>query len=96
MILVFRCECDKGYTGKNCESYYYPCDPSPCDNGGRCSEVGKYDYKCSCPAGKTDGLLVVRVVTSCRRVLAKLCRFVARRCIVVISQNRPKKNAMNE
>ena len=51
--IVFRCECDKGYTGKNCRDYYYPCDPSPCENGGRCSDVGKYDFKCSCPAGKT-------------------------------------------
>lgn len=46
-----RCQCDEGYTGKNCESAYIPCDPSPCQNRGLCTPEGNFNYSCSCPAG---------------------------------------------
>ena len=47
-----RCICEQGYTGKDCERRYYPCSPSPCENGGRCSQIGAFNYACSCPPGK--------------------------------------------
>ena len=51
-ILLFRCVCQQGYTGKHCESVYYPCSPSPCENGGYCREIDSYNYQCRCPPGK--------------------------------------------
>lgn len=44
--------CDAGYTGKNCESPYIPCAPSPCQNGGTCKQSTKFNYECKCPPGK--------------------------------------------
>ena len=46
-----RCVCQKGYTGKNCESVYVPCSPDPCENGGYCREIDPYNYQCTCPQG---------------------------------------------
>lgn len=48
----FRCICEAGYTGKNCESKYIPCSPSPCQNGGTCKQTSHYSYECKCPPGK--------------------------------------------
>uniref|UniRef100_A0A182XLU5 EGF-like domain-containing protein n=1 Tax=Anopheles quadriannulatus TaxID=34691 RepID=A0A182XLU5_ANOQN len=45
------CMCEPGYTGKNCESGYIPCSPSPCQNGGTCKQSTKYSYECKCPPG---------------------------------------------
>lgn len=47
----FRCMCPAGYTGKNCESKYVPCSPSPCQNGGTCRSTG-LTYECKCPEGE--------------------------------------------
>lgn len=44
--------CSSGYTGQNCESDYIPCDPSPCENGGSCHQLGEHDYECICPEGE--------------------------------------------
>lgn len=52
MYECFRCICNAGYTGQNCESAYIPCDPSPCKNGGQCRQVDKLMYECECPTGK--------------------------------------------
>uniref|UniRef100_A0A182JL65 Uncharacterized protein n=1 Tax=Anopheles atroparvus TaxID=41427 RepID=A0A182JL65_ANOAO len=56
--LQTTCMCEPGYTGKNCESGYIPCSPSPCQNGGTCKQSTKYSYECKCPpeqkAKKTD------------------------------------------
>lgn len=44
--------CSSGYTGQNCESDYIPCDPSPCENGGSCHQLGEHDYECICSEGE--------------------------------------------
>lgn len=49
----FRCVCETGYTGQNCESQYIPCEPSPCENGGTCHPLDSLSYQCSCPEGFT-------------------------------------------
>ena len=50
--LFRRCHCEDGWTGKNCDTLYVPCQPSPCENGGVCSPIGNYQYNCSCPNGE--------------------------------------------
>lgn len=52
LFVLFRCACNQGYAGKNCDQIYVPCDPSPCQNGGQCIVFGQYKYFCQCPAGK--------------------------------------------
>lgn len=52
ILFRFRCTCDEGYTGQNCESEYFPCSPSPCMNGGTCHQRDKHSYTCECPFGK--------------------------------------------
>ncbi|CAB0002147.1 unnamed protein product, partial [Nesidiocoris tenuis] len=49
--LLDRCMCEPGYTGINCESEYFPCDPSPCQNGV-CKQVDSLNYECKCPTEK--------------------------------------------
>lgn len=49
----YRCMCEPGYTGQNCESEYYPCQPSPCLNDGRCKQIDPLTYQCQCPIGNT-------------------------------------------
>ncbi|KAM7249370.1 hypothetical protein ACFE04_026768 [Oxalis oulophora] len=43
-----RCVCDSGYTGKNCESKFVPCNPSPCENHGICKPLDSLKYECKC------------------------------------------------
>lgn len=50
-ISGFRCMCEPGYTGKNCEMVYVPCDPSPCSNNGRCMQIDDLNYECKCKSG---------------------------------------------
>ncbi|KAK7580716.1 hypothetical protein V9T40_001345 [Parthenolecanium corni] len=42
------CVCDSGYTGKNCESKFVPCNPSPCENHGICKPLDSLKYECKC------------------------------------------------
>ena len=52
--LKYRCNCNTGYTGQNCESQYVPCSPSPCQNGGSCKAIDKLNYECRCPPGNNN------------------------------------------
>lgn len=56
-----RCMCPAGYTGKDCDTKYKPCSPSPCQNGGICRASG-LTYDCKCPRGKC--LLIVSLTRS--------------------------------
>ena len=51
-LCFFRCNCNVGYTGINCESVYVPCQPSPCKNGGTCHGIDHLSFTCTCPSGK--------------------------------------------
>ncbi|XP_045445472.1 delta and Notch-like epidermal growth factor-related receptor [Melitaea cinxia] len=46
----YRCFCEPGYTGDQCELEYNECESSPCANGGTCTDrVGRFE--CSCGRG---------------------------------------------
>ncbi|XP_036970789.1 protein crumbs homolog 1 isoform X3 [Acanthopagrus latus] len=50
----YICSCPRGTTGSLCQEVINQCDPSPCQNGGRCeSYVG--GYICHCPTQSHDG-----------------------------------------
>lgn len=47
----YKCVCDKGFTGVECEIKLNPCDKKPCLNGGECSAgiIHHYNHTCKCP-----------------------------------------------
>ncbi|XP_021376096.1 protein jagged-1-like isoform X2 [Mizuhopecten yessoensis] len=47
---VYRCVCDFGYKGTNCETEIDQCVSKPCRNGGQCSTFVT-NYICLCPTG---------------------------------------------
>ncbi|KAM3876330.1 protein crumbs homolog 1 [Diretmus argenteus] len=52
----YICSCPPGTTGSLCQEVINQCDPSPCQNGGRCeSRVG--GYICHCLKQSQDGVL---------------------------------------
>nr|XP_043900632.1 protein crumbs homolog 1 isoform X1 [Solea senegalensis] len=52
----YICSCPPGTAGSLCQEVIDQCDPSPCQNGGRCkSLVGS--YRCHCLTQSHDGIL---------------------------------------
>jgi len=47
----FQCECYPGFSGSICETVDF-CGPSPCRNGGSCTNNGD-SFSCNCPTGWT-------------------------------------------
>lgn len=47
----YKCVCDEGFTGVECEILLNPCDKIPCLNGGECSPgiIHHYNHTCKCP-----------------------------------------------
>ena len=47
----YTCQCEEGFSGRNCEIEADLCQViRPCQNGGSC--IGTYNaYKCNCPIG---------------------------------------------
>lgn len=51
-MLLWRCECDHGYTGSHCETEVNLCLSSPCQNNATCiSQVFLASVQCLCPPG---------------------------------------------
>ncbi|GFO39912.1 protein crumbs-like [Plakobranchus ocellatus] len=48
----FRCQCPRGYSGKQCEEDQNECSPDPCRNQGNCVD-GPGTYTCDCLPGFT-------------------------------------------
>ncbi|XP_026675727.1 cubilin-like [Diaphorina citri] len=48
----YRCQCEPGFTGKNCEvSMNLSCLNNPCENGGTCTTTSQFEVRCLCPDG---------------------------------------------
>lgn len=52
LVNGYICLCDDGYEGDNCQTDSDDCDPSPCHNGGSCTDIVN-GYVCSCVDGYT-------------------------------------------
>ena len=48
---MFKCSCDAGWTGRNCDTDINDCLKNPCKNGGICKDVGAVKYTCACKSG---------------------------------------------
>ena len=46
----YRCECNPGFTGQNCDYRVERCFPGACGDGV-CSNMGNSGFKCRCPLG---------------------------------------------
>ena len=46
--VMYRCLCQPGYEGNNCEIENNPCDSFPCQNFGICKKLSPLDYECDC------------------------------------------------
>ena len=51
----YDCDCEAGYSGRNCEINIDECFSNPCLNGGQCTD-GINGYKCSCPPAFTGDI----------------------------------------
>lgn len=43
----YKCDCQPGWSGKNCEANINECSPNPCRHGGVCID-GINNYTCIC------------------------------------------------
>jgi len=62
----YKCVCDRGFTGPECEIKLDPCEKNPCLNGGTCSMgvFHHYDHTCQCLPQFTGGTCETKV-TAC-------------------------------
>jgi len=45
----YTCRCTNDFTGVNCETKIIrPCDTTPCQNNGVCTNVADSDFQCAC------------------------------------------------
>jgi Notch-like protein len=49
-INAYRCQCNPGYIGTNCETDFDECSSKPCLNRATCTD-GVNSYKCTCASG---------------------------------------------
>ena len=50
LVNDYRCKCDSGYEGKNCQNDKNDCIPNPCGLRGTCTDL-RNGYKCTCKYG---------------------------------------------
>ena len=47
----YKCECEDGFAGRNCDVALDMCASFPCLHGGACAFDGDSSFACSCPSG---------------------------------------------
>ena len=48
---MYKCTCDPGWQGKNCDTDINDCKKDICKNGGTCKDAGVNKYVCECTSG---------------------------------------------
>lgn len=59
----YRCDCEPGWTGKNCDLDRNDCVPSPCQNAGTCIDQLN-GFTCKCHQGFRGERVNVRLLKS--------------------------------
>eukprot|EP00795_Rhopilema_esculentum_P006767 gene6767-12333_t len=47
----YKCDCQPGFTGSDCQARVARCFPGACGPNGVCSDTENSEFRCKCPIG---------------------------------------------